>query len=86
MGSKTAMNWTRDFPTVPGFYWVYDSNAVVFTGHACTIVEIYGWNYQGQSGLSLYEFGKGVISLEQSSFTHFMGPIPEPAPPKDSKQ
>jgi len=67
------MNWTKEQPTKGGFYWAFDGKEVV-------PVDLY-WD---GSILVAFELGDPYdIPLDLNNFTHFMGPMEPPEPPKD---
>lgn len=70
----TAMKWTTTPPTVEGWYWVIQDRV----NPSPEIVKVSGAFAHGK----LYaEMGNSEYSLEL--FTHWLGPLPVPEPPKD---
>lgn len=68
--------WTTEPPTEPGWYWARHANQKRLPG--AIVVEI-GAGLDG--GLYAYPAGEGHHGWDMQMFTHWLGPLPVPAPP-----
>lgn len=70
----TEQKWTTEKPTVKGWYWVYDGKSVNMA-----MVNEY-WDDPDNLRIWIEE-----IPFKNTVFTHFMGPLQGPEPPKVSE-
>lgn len=66
-------NWSTDPPTEDGWYWAYDDERNWLDMVYCLVPA---------SGDDIYQIWRDGYSYDLSDFTHWLGPLPLPEPPR----
>ena len=76
LGECMGRNWTTDFPTIEGHYWVNTKYQENFTEKTKVVM-----CYLNSEGVFQYAPDDYEFFPDEKNFTHFLGPLPAPEPP-----
>ena len=76
LGECIGGNWTTEFPTIEGHYWVNTKYQENFTEKTKVVM-----CYLNSEGVFQYTPDDDEFFPDEKNFTHFLGPLPAPSAP-----
>jgi hypothetical protein len=77
IGDVRPLSWTTEPPTVEGWYWVYCKYQQNFVEKMKVVLL-----YLNSEGIFQYAADDTEFFPDEKNFTHYLGPLPVPEPPK----